>query len=77
MADTGVEIGILIDKEVIVTLYTRLGLLRRKLHIPLLLTNFKGKPAREVTYITIGNIEVDRRRFLRVRIKESNLAKGK
>jgi hypothetical protein len=29
----------------------------------------------EVTYITIRNIEVDKRRFLGVKIKESNLAR--
>jgi hypothetical protein len=77
LVDTGVEIRVLINKEVAATLHARLGLLRKKLYNPLLLADFKGKPVGEVTYITIRNIEVDRKRFLGVEIKESNLARGK
>jgi hypothetical protein len=67
LVDTGVEIRVLINKEVAATLHARLGLLRKKLYNPLLLADFKGKP--------VG--EVDRKRFLGVEIKESNLARGK
>jgi hypothetical protein len=77
LVDTGVEIGVLINKEVAATLCTRLGLLWKKLYDSLLLADFEGKPVGEVTYITVGNIEVDRRRFLGVKIKESILARGK
>lgn len=77
LVDTGAETGVLIDKEVAATLRARLGLPRKKLHNPLPLADFEGKPAGEVTHMTVGNMEVDGRRFLGVKMKESNLAKGK